>query len=54
MKKKPDITGLILDLTVMMEKKEEEARQHRDEWYEAQGAAGELQVVIWKLEEMVK
>ena len=49
---KKDIDQLIYELTVKMEKYEEDAREARDQMYEAEGAAGELQLVIWKLEKL--
>lgn len=54
MKKKLDIKGLILDLQVKMERKKEEAQDARDVMYEAEGAAGEIQLLIWRLEGMLK
>ncbi len=52
MKKKIDIVGLILDLQVRKERLEKDFQQARDEMYEAQGAAGEIECLIYKLEEM--
>lgn len=49
---KKELKTLIYDLTVKMERYEEQYRQHRDEMYEAEGAMGELQLLIWKLEKM--
>ncbi len=51
---KKQLQDLIYELSVKMEKKEEEARQHRDDMHHADGAAGEIQCLIWKLEEKLK
>lgn len=48
--KKRDLEGLIYDLEIKKGRLEEQYRQHRDEMYEAEGAIGEVQLLIWKLE----
>lgn len=50
-KPKLDLHSLICQLTVKMERKQEEARQACNDMFEANGAAGELQCIIWKLGE---
>lgn len=52
--KKADLEWLIRELEMKKERLEETARQHRDDMKEAEGAAGEVQVLIWKLEEKLK
>jgi len=47
---KKQLRELIYELEIKKEKYEESARQLREEQNEAEGAAGELQLIIWKLE----
>lgn len=51
---KKQLEELIYELSIKMEKYEEESRRLRDEMYLAEGSAGELQLVIWKLENRLK
>lgn len=50
--KKTDIAGLIYSIETKMEKLEEESLEARDRMSEADGAYGELQLILWKLEKM--
>jgi len=46
------IKTLIRELTCKKEKLDEDYQTARDEMYELEGQRGELQLVIWRLEEM--
>lgn len=52
--KQTDLKSFIHELEIKMEKFEEDERQLRDHMHEARGAAGEIQLMIWKLEEWLK
>jgi hypothetical protein len=50
--KKTDISDLIYYIEIKMEKLQEESLEARDMMSEADGAYGELQLMLWKLEKM--
>ena len=50
--KKTDIADLIYSIEIKMEKLEDESLEARERMNEADGAYGELQLMLWKLEKM--